>query len=44
MLETVDILTADDMETLVRRANLRLPPNPYGTPPSAYRMLLLKVT
>lgn len=42
-LDTLSILTADDLETLVRRSDKRLPPNPYGTPPSAYRQALLQV-
>lgn len=29
MLETLGILSTDDLETLVRRANKRLPPRPY---------------
>lgn len=42
-LDTLPILTADDLETVVRRSDKRLPPNPYGTPPSAYRQALLQV-
>lgn len=29
MLESISILSTDDLETLVRRANKRLPPRPY---------------
>lgn len=29
MLESITILSTDDLETLVRRANRRLPPRPY---------------
>lgn len=29
MLEPLSILSTDDLETLVRRANKRLPPRPY---------------
>lgn len=29
MLESISILSTDDLETVVRRANKRLPPRPY---------------
>lgn len=29
MLESISILSTDDLETVVRRANRRLPPRPY---------------
>lgn len=42
-LDTLSILRADDLETLVRRASIRLPPRPYGTLDLIYRDHLLKV-
>lgn len=42
-LDTLSILSSDDLETLVRRASLCLPPRPYGTLDLIYRDHLLKV-
>ncbi|XP_049852715.1 E3 ubiquitin-protein ligase lubel isoform X2 [Schistocerca gregaria] len=42
-LDTVSVLYTDDLETLVRRASIRLPPRPYGTPEEVYRGRLLKI-
>jgi len=42
-LDTLNILSSDDLETLVKRANIRLPPRPYGTLDLIYRNHLLKV-
>ncbi|XP_054281875.1 E3 ubiquitin-protein ligase lubel-like isoform X3 [Macrosteles quadrilineatus] len=41
-LESLWLLTADDLETLVRREGLRLPPRPYGTPPLHYYNALME--
>lgn len=42
-LETLRLLTADDLETVVRRQGLKLPPNPYGSPKLHYYNSLLEV-
>ncbi|CAG9827831.1 unnamed protein product [Diabrotica balteata] len=42
-LETIDMLTADDLETVVRRASKKLPPNAFGTPREMYRSRLKQV-
>ncbi|KAL7037872.1 hypothetical protein ACKWTF_009385 [Chironomus riparius] len=42
-LETLSILKADDLETLVRRENRRMPPKPYGLLEGIYRTYLLEV-
>lgn len=42
-LDTLSILSSDDLETLVRRASIPLPPRPYGTMDLIYRDQLLKV-
>lgn len=42
-LETIDLLSADDLETVVRRAAKKLPPNAYGTPREMYRFRLYQV-
>lgn len=42
-LETLDILKADDLETVVRRENRKMPPKPYGILESLYRLRLLEV-
>ena len=42
-LDTLSILSSDDLETLVRRASIPLPPRPYGTLDFIYRDQLLKV-
>ncbi|GLG99758.1 Potential E3 ubiquitin-protein ligase ariadne-1 [Gryllus bimaculatus] len=36
-LDPICILSNDDLETLVKRAHKRLPPNPYGTPEQVFR-------
>ncbi|XP_055711279.1 E3 ubiquitin-protein ligase lubel isoform X3 [Phlebotomus papatasi] len=41
--ETLDILTADDLENIVRRENRRMPPRPYGILDGLYRVELLKI-
>lgn len=43
-LESLDILKADDLETLVRRENRKLPPKPYGILESFYRQRLVEVS
>jgi E3 Ubiquitin Ligase RBR C-terminal domain len=43
-LEPIDILTADDLETVVRRANKPRPPRPYGITEGIYRTFLLEVS
>ncbi|XP_063922547.1 E3 ubiquitin-protein ligase lubel isoform X3 [Zophobas morio] len=42
-LETIDLLSADDLETVVRRAAKKLPPNAYGTPREMYRFRLYQI-
>lgn len=42
-LDTLSILSSDDLETLVRRTSIPLPPRPYGTLDLIYRDQLLKV-
>lgn len=42
-LETLSILKADDLETLVRRENRRMPPKPYGILEGIYRHYLAEV-
>ncbi|XP_050309298.1 E3 ubiquitin-protein ligase lubel isoform X2 [Anthonomus grandis grandis] len=42
-IETIEILQEDDLETIVRRANKRLPPNAYGTPKSMYHFRLKQI-
>ncbi|XP_072395031.1 uncharacterized protein LUBEL isoform X2 [Diabrotica undecimpunctata] len=42
-LETIDMLTADDLETVVRRASKKLPPNAFGTPREMYRSRLRQI-
>ncbi|KAL1491493.1 hypothetical protein ABEB36_012082 [Hypothenemus hampei] len=42
-IETIEILQEDDLETIVRRANKRLPPNAYGTPKGMYIYRLKQV-
>jgi E3 Ubiquitin Ligase RBR C-terminal domain len=43
-LDPVIVLSADDLETIVRRAHKRLPPRAYGTPDAKYREALLQVS
>jgi hypothetical protein len=42
-LDTLSILSSDDLETVVRRASIPLPPRPYGTLDLIYRDQLLQV-
>lgn len=37
------MLNADDLETVVRRAAKKLPPNAFGTPRDVYRKRLAQV-
>ncbi|KAL5281668.1 RNF31 family protein [Megaselia abdita] len=43
-LDTLPVLEVDDLETIVRRANKRLPPRPYGLLEGIYKNELLKTT
>lgn len=43
-LETMEVLKADDLETVVRRENRKLPPKPYGILESFYRQRLVEVS
>lgn len=42
-IETIDLLSTDDLETVVRRASKKLPPNCFGTPRDMYRIRLKQV-
>ncbi|XP_056631502.1 E3 ubiquitin-protein ligase lubel isoform X3 [Diorhabda sublineata] len=42
-LETLDVLSTDDLETVVRRAGKKLPPNAFGTPRNVYRLRLKQI-
>lgn len=42
-IETMPILSACDLETVVRRADKRMPPRPYGILETFYRRELIKV-
>lgn len=42
-VDPINILSTDDLETVVRRAAKKLPPNAYGTPRDMYRYRLLQV-
>lgn len=42
-IDTIDMLNADDLETVVRRAAKKLPPNCFGTPREVYRQRLRQV-
>ncbi|XP_047515468.1 E3 ubiquitin-protein ligase lubel-like isoform X1 [Pieris napi] len=42
-IEPLPILGVDDLETLVRRAALRLPPRPYGSLEGVYKRNLLQI-
>lgn len=42
-VDPLPILGVDDLETLVRRAALRLPPRPYGTLEGLYKRGLIEV-
>lgn len=43
-IDSMSILTADDLETVVRRAAKKLPPNCFGTPREIYRNRLSQVS
>ncbi|XP_014280766.1 E3 ubiquitin-protein ligase lubel isoform X2 [Halyomorpha halys] len=43
MIETIDLLDEDDLETVIRRTGRKPPLNSYGTPKSVYRSRLLQV-
>ena len=42
-VDPIAMLSADDLETIVRRADKKLPPNAFGTPRDVYRARLLQV-
>lgn len=42
-IDTIDMLSAEDLENVVRRAAKKLPPFGYGTPTDMYRKRLLQV-
>lgn len=42
-VDPLPLLDVDDLETLVRRAALRLPPRPYGSLEGIYKRALLEV-
>lgn len=42
-VDTIGMLNADDLETVVRRAAKKLPPNAFGTPRETYRKRLAQV-
>ncbi|CAH2067092.1 unnamed protein product, partial [Iphiclides podalirius] len=42
-IDPLPILGVDDLETLVRRAALRLPPRPYGTLEGLYKRALIEI-
>lgn len=42
-IDPLPILGVDDLETLVRRAALRLPPRPYGSLEGLYKRALIEV-
>lgn len=42
-VDPISMLTADDLETVVRRAAKKLPPNAFGTPRNVYRDRLYQV-
>lgn len=42
-IDTIGILNADDLETVVRRAAKKLPPNCFGTPREMYKNRLKQV-
>lgn len=43
-LDSLPILSTDDLEIVVRRGNKRMPPRPYGIRPAYYHIELAKVT
>lgn len=42
-VDPLPLLEVDDLETLVRRAGLRLPPRPYGSLEGLYKRALVEV-
>lgn len=42
-IDPINLLNADDLESIVRRANKRMPPRPYGMVDGIYREYLLQV-
>ncbi|XP_049279211.1 E3 ubiquitin-protein ligase lubel isoform X2 [Anopheles funestus] len=42
-IDPINILNADDLESIVRRANKRMPPRPYGMVDGIYREYLLQL-
>lgn len=42
-IDPINILDTDDLEILLKRANKRMPPRPYGIIDRFYRKELLKV-
>ncbi|XP_017774762.1 PREDICTED: uncharacterized protein LOC108561373 isoform X2 [Nicrophorus vespilloides] len=42
-IDPLPLLNADDLETVVRRAARKLPPNAYGTPREVYRQRLSQI-
>nr|XP_040231967.2 E3 ubiquitin-protein ligase lubel isoform X2 [Anopheles coluzzii] len=42
-IDPINLLNADDLESIVRRANKRMPPRPYGMVDGIYREYLLQL-
>uniref|UniRef100_A0A182MZB1 Uncharacterized protein n=1 Tax=Anopheles dirus TaxID=7168 RepID=A0A182MZB1_9DIPT len=42
-IDPINLLNADDLESIVRRANKRMPPRPYGMVDGIYREYLLQI-
>uniref|UniRef100_A0A182Q3F7 Uncharacterized protein n=1 Tax=Anopheles farauti TaxID=69004 RepID=A0A182Q3F7_9DIPT len=42
-IDPIDLLNADDLESIVRRANKRMPPRPYGMVDGIYREYLHQI-
>lgn len=42
-IDPISILSCDDLETLVRRAAIRLPPKPYDKTGGLYKQRLMQV-
>lgn len=43
-IDPLNILSADDLESIVRRANKRMPPRPFGLVDGIYRDYLAQVS
>ena len=43
-IDPLNILNADDLESIVRRANKRMPPRPFGIVDGIYRDYLAQVS